>query len=89
MKIPRDKILLSFSKYEWDLISEHSFPSFEIQEALASVEKSSKEIEIECDGFDVEQLLGDLARSTNACSDPTLTDRLDRLYERIESETKI
>ena len=89
MEIPVDKFVLSFSRSDWDLILEYGYAPLETREILASAGKTSKEIEIEYEGFEVGFLLGDLARSTLDCSDPIIIEDLDRIYTRIEWETQV
>jgi len=61
----------------------------ELEAALDAV-PSSKNVEVvTCDAYEVELLLGDLARSINDCTDYDLQTRLNKLYECIEAEAAI
>ena len=44
---------------------------------------------IVCDRYEVECLLGDLARSINDCTDELLQEKLNDLYESIEDQSGI
>lgn len=77
------------SRADRDLIREHGYPFPRIQAAIDAVPESRDVVVVPCDAYEVELLLGDLARSINDCTDGDLQDRLNELYESIESEAAI
>lgn len=72
-----------------DLIRHHGYPFPGIRAALEAVPESEDPAEVACEAFEVELLLGDLARSMNDCADRALMGSLNDLYEYIESEAGI
>ncbi len=89
MKGTSRKIILILSRSDRDLIRDHGYPFPEIQAALDAVPESDGVAVVTCVRFYVELLLGDLARSINDSTDFDLQDRLNELYERIESDAAI
>ena len=89
MKNTSKKIDLTLERSDRDLIREHGYPFPGIGAALDAVPSSKNVAVLRCDAYEVELLLGDLARSINDCTDYDLQDRLNELYERIEAEAAI
>ncbi|MFQ5750215.1 MAG: hypothetical protein ACE5H3_12295 [Planctomycetota bacterium] len=87
-KVP-EKVTLTLSRSDRDLIRRHGYPFPAIQAVLDAVPESVDEAVVPCDGYSIERLLGDLAISINECTDPGLQDRLDELCESIEWEAGI
>lgn len=83
------KLDLTLARCDRDLIRKHGYPFPGIEAALDAVPPSKDVAVVTCDAYEVELLLGDLARSINDCTDFDLQSRLNELYECIESEAAI
>lgn len=81
-----DKVDLTLARSDRDLIRKHGYPFPGIEAALDAVPSSTNVAVVTCDSYEVELLLGDLARSINDCTDDDLQVRLDDLYEGIAAE---
>jgi hypothetical protein len=83
------KIELTLTGAERSLIRRHGYPFPGIEAALDAVPASTDIAVITCDSWEVELLLGDLARSINDCRRANLQERLNDLYEEIESQAGV
>ena len=80
---------LTLARSNRDLIRKYGHPFPGIEAALDAVPASKNVAVVTRDAYEVELLLGDLARSINDCSDHDLRTRLNELYESIEAEAAI
>jgi hypothetical protein len=87
MKKKPDRITLTLSRADRDLIRKHGFPLADTEAALDAVAASRDVAKITVDAYEVEMLLGELARSINHDTDGDLQARLNELYESIEGES--
>jgi len=80
------KVYLTLSQRDRDLIRDHGYPFHGIEAALDAIPERTDVAVVTCDRFEFEQLLGDLARSINDRPNDDIQDRLNELYECIESD---
>ncbi len=84
----RVPIELRLSAEDRSLILQHGDPFPELEAELKGLANRKGEAVVPCDPFELQQLLGDLARSINDTTSRALGKRRNQLYEDILTDAK-